>query len=111
MPLARSHTRGRARPRARVAITFALALAFAGCRSSGDPCTRNEACGDGGVCLKGACAAYPCMTDEECEEDQVCGRIGGNSVCVLPCEDDDACPGDQTCEVPSDAADGERYCL
>ncbi len=99
------------------ALPLTLLLALAGC--SERSCTKSRQCPDEGLCVRGVCTGYTCEGDDECSDAQVCAPIGGNRICVLPCDapeegdesDENSCPGAQVCRSPSDAADGERYCL
>ncbi len=73
------------------------ASVLAACGGGGGECTTSSDCGDGRVCVSGACydRSVGCTADRDCPAGLVCSK----SECIAKtlCSNDDDCPDGQTC--------------
>ena len=72
-----------------------------GVKGDGDPCTTDESCGRGAVCLGGACGVAECASIDDCENGQVCitdpGGAGIDVCTAIECETTAECTNGGTC--------------
>ncbi len=117
----------------RLALLAALAALAFGCddnaNSTGDPsgdmglapeCTSDESCGDGEVCVEGACVAVTCTDDPSVCDALDCGNRGatcdeGLCACLPFCPDgcgdgEFCCEARNACEMPPAATCGAMDC-